>query len=90
MIEKYNHLRLKDTAYAPWVINHSSLSDKLSMPRMLSPFVSKEKKIDVLVNEKVIQWVYDNRYDTNTLIEDIKDTYDKFIKHYQSLVISKE
>ena len=82
LIEKYNHLRLKDTAYVPWVYNHSSLSNKLSMPRMLSPFVSKEKKIDVLVNEKVIQWVYDNRYNDSTSIEDIKDAYESFIGQY--------
>lgn len=82
MIKKYNHLRVKDSAYAPWVLNHSSLFRTLSMPKMLSPFVNKNNKLDKLVNDKVIQWVFDNRYDNNTSRKNIEDDYQKFIKNY--------
>jgi hypothetical protein len=57
----------------------------LDMPKMLSPFIIKDDKKEVLVNDKLINWVYDNRYDSNTSIENIKESYEKFIEEYKQL-----
>jgi hypothetical protein len=55
------------------------------MPKMLSPFIIKDDKKVVVVNDKLINWVYDNRYDSNTSIENIKESYEKFIEEYKQL-----
>ena len=88
MIENYNYLRLKYNSSIPWVHNHDSiysLSYMLYMPKMLSPFIIKDDKKVVVVNDKLINWVYDNRYDSNTSIENIKESYEKFIEEYKQL-----
>ena len=52
------------------------------MPKMLSPYIIKDKKMEVLLNDKVIQWVFDNRFDSNTSRKNIEDDYQKFLKNY--------
>ena len=82
MIKEYKSLRLKSTASIPWVHYHDSLSRIFNMPKMLSPFMATDKNKEVVVNEKLIKWVYENRYDNNTSIKNIKKSYDEFIKQY--------
>lgn len=52
------------------------------MPKMLSPFIFKNGKNEVILNDKLINWVYDNKYDSDTSKENIREEYDKFIKSY--------
>jgi len=82
MIEQYNHLRLKDNAYAPWVSDSDSLSRILNMPKMLSPFITENGEVKELTNEKVVNWVYDNKHNSATSKDHIRDEYDKFIKEF--------
>lgn len=51
------------------------------MPKMISPFIIKDKKLTVSLNSKVYDWVYENRYDNNTTKDDIIKSYELFIKN---------
>lgn len=90
MIEEYNSLRLKEGAFAPWLHHHSSLSSTFQMPKMLSPYIVEKENIMVtikpLINQKLLQWVYDNRYNESTTREDIENQYNAFIKQFKDLI----
>lgn len=90
MIEEYNSLRLKGEAFAPWVHYHSSLSTTFQMPKMLSPYVVKREDakttLEVLTNDKLLEWVHQNRYYTSTTKEDIKNSYKTFIEDYNKII----
>ena len=53
---------------------------------MLSPYIKEVNEIKVLVNDKFFNWVYDNRYNSETTVENIKSFYDKFIIDFESIV----
>jgi hypothetical protein len=80
--KKYNNLRLKDNAYIPWLWNIYSTSINLPIPFMLSPYFcienNENKKLEYRVNNKLIDWVYKNRYNETTTKEEIKTTYEQF------------
>jgi hypothetical protein len=82
-IEEYFDLRIKDGVYAPYV-HHYFVDDNiyLSFPKMLSPFVreevDKKKSLKVVVNDKVIDWVYENRFNSDVSKETIKEKYKSF------------
>lgn len=84
-IEEYKHLRIKDTAYIP-MVGSKGLSNFKFVPKMLSPYIKEGKKIIVLTNDKFFDWVYTNKYDTKTTLEDIKSSYEQFIKEFESIV----
>jgi hypothetical protein len=84
-IEEFSALRLADDCREPYVyhfyFNHSF---NIPYPKMLSPFVRKEhqkweKSINVVLNEKVINWVFDNRFSLKTTKKDIVEGYEKFL-----------
>jgi len=82
--KKYNHLRLKDNAFIPWLWNIYSNSINIPIPSMLSPYFTiqedENKKLKYRIDDKLIDWVYNNRYDETTTKEDIKATYEQFRK----------
>ena len=88
-IEKYFTLRLKDDAHESYVYHYQfDYYLNLQYPKMLSPYISVEDENDktelkIVLNEKLYEWVYKNRYDEKTTIEEIKDCYQKFIKEYE-------
>jgi len=51
---------------------------------MLSPYFALEedenKKLEYRIDDKLIDWVYNNRYNETTTKEDIKATYEQFRK----------
>lgn len=84
LIEQYNHLRIKDTSFIPWV-GSKGLSDFKFVPKMLSPYIKVGDKIEEYTNDKLFNWVYENRYYDDTTIENIKDSYDKFIEEFKEV-----
>ena len=86
MIKKYHHLRLQNNAFVPWAHWHTSLLDIMKMPRMLSPFINKNEKSEVSINNKLFNWVYDNRYDRNTSKDEIIASYKEFENEYNQFV----
>jgi len=81
-------LRLKDNAFIPYVY-HYRFDDHIYLPypKMLSPFVSEEYeerkyRLKVVLNDKVYDWVFENRYDTKTTREEIIETYKRFLETF--------
>ena len=84
-IEEYKHLRIKDTAFIP-MVGSIGLSNFKFVPKMLSPYIKEGDKINVLTNDKFFDWVNTNKYDSKTTLEDIKNSYEQFIKDFESIV----
>ncbi|MFM9946275.1 MAG: ATP-binding protein [Bacteroidia bacterium] len=93
-IEEFFNLRIKDKASKHYVY-HYTINENISgsIPVMLSPFVRKSNysehhwhgvgTLEMSLNEKVYDWVFDNRYDSKTTMEEIKATYKLFCEKYK-------
>lgn len=84
--ELYSNLRIKENSWISYV-NQYSIDNNIHIlfPKMLSPFVREEqddgtKVLRLILNDKLIDWVYENRYDNVTTREQIKEAYENFIK----------
>ncbi|KJF45084.1 HD domain-containing protein [Draconibacterium sediminis] len=88
-VEKYFKLRLKDDAHEAYVYHYRfDYYLNLRYPKMLSPFISVEDgndktELQLVLNDKLYNWVYENRYDEKTTLEDIKEYYQMFIDEYK-------
>ncbi|WP_373708925.1 ATP-binding protein [Kaistella sp.] len=91
-LKNYNYLRLKQNAKIPYLC-HYQLSHIISFdyPKMASPYVvtedykaKREDKytVSIVINDKVLDWVFENRFDTNTTRENIISAYDEFITEF--------
>lgn len=87
-IEKYFKLRLKDDAHEAYVYHYRfDYNLNLQYPKMLSPFISVEDgndktELQLVLNDKLFNWVYENRYDEKTTLEEIKEYYKEFTDEY--------
>jgi len=88
-IEDFFSLRLKENAYIPYVYHFNFDSNIfLPYPKMLSPFVSEEYernkyKLKEVLNDKVYDWVYKNRYNKNTTRDEIITSYKVFLETFK-------
>ncbi|MDN5090918.1 HD domain-containing protein [Aliarcobacter butzleri] len=88
---KYLKIRLKNQVYFE-AMGTYGLHGYFNVPIMLSPFViitneNKDKRVETKINDKLINWVYDNRFDEKVTKEEIKNTYDEFIIEFKEIVI---
>ena len=94
-LKKYYKLRLCDNAYLDYLY-HFRISHYLEInyPKMVSPYVVEEVdsyngneryKSTTNLNEKLYEWVFNNRYDTITTKEEIIEAYDEFIKEFKDI-----
>lgn len=88
-IEKYFKLRLKDNAHESYVY-HYKLDPylKLQYPKMLSPYISVQDgedktELQLVLNKKLYDWVFENRYKHETTLEEIKESYQEFVNEYK-------
>ena len=85
-VEEYFILRLRKEAHISYVRNYMFDSNVyIPYPKMLSPYVrelKKDEKIELkeVLNEKLFEWVFQNRYDINTTKEQIIEGYKSFCK----------
>ncbi|MES2132573.1 MAG: hypothetical protein V4506_09490 [Bacteroidota bacterium] len=95
-VEKYFKLRLKDDAHEAYVYHYRfDYYLNLQYPKMLSPYISVEDvnnkaELQLVLNEKLYDWVYKNRYDDKTTLDEIKDTYQKFTDEYKIEELNKD
>ncbi len=88
-IEKYFKLRLTEEAHEAYVYHYRfDYFLNLQYPKMLSPYISvkdgnDKTELQLVLNDKLYSWVYKNRYDDKTTIEEIKGHYQKFIDEYK-------
>lgn len=86
---KYIKLKLKERVNFD-KMGIYGLNSYFKIPTMLSPFIvvtNKDKKVQIKINDKLINWVYDNRFDEKVTKEEIKNTYDEFISEFKEIVI---
>ncbi|MFN8313912.1 MAG: ATP-binding protein [Cyclobacteriaceae bacterium] len=87
--EKYFKLRLKDDAHEAYVYHYRfDYYLNLQYPKMLSPYISIEDgndktELKLVLNDKLYNWVYKNRYDDKTNLDEIKEYYQKFVEEYK-------
>ncbi len=88
-LAKYEKLRLKDNADKSWLRELNVNIYGIKVPSMLSPYFSmckdedymfscRDSKLEYRVNDKVIKWVYKNRFDKKTTKAEIKSAYKQF------------
>ena len=75
-------LRIKDGAFKPYLY-HYIIDNNISIPypEMLSPFVREDNgngecMLNWSLNENIVNWIYENRYDANTTRKQIEDGYE--------------
>lgn len=87
--EENKKLRLKDDAGFGYVYEYFLEGNfKIAYQKMLSPYVRIEQadrrsQLSIVLNDNFYQWVYENRYNPETTIEEIKDGYAKFVEKYE-------
>lgn len=87
-LEKFFSLRIKDNARKSFVYHYVIDNNiYLAFPKMISPFIHEENAeeksvLKVVINEKLIDWVYENRYENKTTKEEIRNAYNKFLLEY--------
>lgn len=91
-LNRYNKLRLQDNAQLPYLYHfHVSHTISFEYPKMASPFVviensneERENKynVSIVLNDKVYDWVFENRFDKTTTKDDIIKAYDEFVKEF--------
>jgi len=88
-LKKYEKLRLKTDAHKSWLRELDINVYGIKIPSMLSPYFSlcenedymfscRNAKLEYRVNDKLIEWVYKNRYDKKTTKVEIKFAYEQF------------
>lgn len=93
-MNKYIKLRLKDEAHEGYLSTYTFDSHvNIKYPKMLSPFISVEKmssnaRMRVELNDKLYNWVYLNRFDTNTTLKEIRENYKKFIEEFNVEILN--
>lgn len=96
-LKKYNKLRLREDAFLPYLYHFKfSHSVDFIYPKMASPFVVEEFENEdsknrynasIILNEKLYHWVFENRYETSTTREDIKNYYKKFTEEFSLEIV---
>jgi len=85
----YFKLRIKDNINLPYVNRVPIESDTfIKSPSMISPFTkkinpNKNNEILITVNESLYNWVYENRFEQETTLDEIIATYKLFLKDYE-------
>ena len=94
-LEEFFSLRLKDNAFIPHVDHYKfDVHIYLPYPKMLSPFVSKEYeekkyRLKEVLNDKIYDWVFENRYDSKTTRKEIIKSYSLFTETFKVKDLNK-
>lgn len=80
----FKKLRVKNNSFIPWVTLNMHCISIIDLPIMLSPFIKENDRVIGFVNEKLYEWVYENRFYDEVTIEEIKTTYIDFINKYKN------
>ena len=62
------------------------VSEKISYPRTVCPYVVKDDKLEWDCSEKVIEWVYKNKTDDTVSREDIESEFNKMRNELSDIV----
>lgn len=93
-LKKYFDLRIKNESHTPY-LRHYNLDGNIyfPFPKMLSPFLNhtiefNQGTLKEVINDKLIDWVYDNRHNLDTTREQITNAYKLFCKDYNIELIN--
>ena len=78
--EKYDALRINSDWYEPTFYGYN-----FDVPVMLCPYLhTPDDKLKFLVDDKLINYVYEHRYHKEVTKEKIKETYDMFHEDFKN------
>ncbi|MBX2904454.1 MAG: ATP-binding protein [Taibaiella sp.] len=89
-IAEFASLRLRDNAHRPYIQPFQFVDGvNFPFPKMLSPFLNEfhgtgVKKMTTKLNDSLYEWVYENRYNSETSLEQIKSAYAAFCEKINS------
>lgn len=95
-VAEYPNLRIKPNSFKPYVFKYQYFHDvKFEYPEMLSPFVAvitaeNLRELQLVLNEEVYNWTYENRFEEKTTLEEIKQSYTKFAEEFNIDDLNKE
>ncbi|MBA4849004.1 ATP-binding protein [Emticicia sp. BO119] len=95
-LNKYKHLRLKDNFLIPYVSNEEVYNGiYIPYPKMLSPYIREENlsssvALKLVINNELIDWVYNNKYYTETTKEQIEKAYEEFCNDFHVEVLNSD
>ncbi len=87
-VEEYKELRIKKNCFPRGFGDHTFNRIKKDYPVMICPYIrcagngnsnSQSHKLKESVTENLYKMVYDNRYDESVTLEQIKETYQRFL-----------
>jgi len=88
-LNRYEKLRVKNNSHINYTSKyHIAYEFNFDYPIMMSPFVRESVKtgtqyhLKAETNDQLFQWVFDNRFDTSTTIDEIKESYSKFVEEF--------
>ena len=94
-VDKYKSLRIKEI-FSVFGSNDFTFSGiRQSYPKMICPYIKvynenepdqDYRKLKVSVSDKLYQYVYANRFDESVTLEQIKETYQLFLKDMEQYV----
>ena len=91
-LEKYKFLCIKNDSFKEYVDEYNFDENiDIVYPKMLSPYVSVSINIynsvlEERLNDKIYNWVFENRFDSETTITDIKEAYSNFINDFEDII----
>ncbi|GLU57330.1 ATP-binding protein [Dyadobacter frigoris] len=89
---KYKNLELESEVFIPYAPAVAiGPSFKINYPKMVSPYIfpknAEEPLLIKSMNEKLFNWVYDNRRDGSVTKEQIVKAYNEFCKEMEMLLV---
>lgn len=79
--EKYDALRINSDWYEPTFYGYN-----FDVPVMLCPYLhTPDDKLKFLVDDELINYVYEHRYHQEVTKEQIKETYDMFHEDFKKV-----
>lgn len=94
-VDKYKSLRIKEIFSVFGSNDFTFRGIRQSYPKMICPYIKvynenepdqDYRKLKVSVSDKLYQYVYDNRFDESVTLEQIKETYQLFLKDMEQYV----
>ncbi len=85
--DAFYKLRVKNNSFIPWINLNKFCISIFELPIMLSPFIIEDSTVKPFLNDKLYNWVYENRYYDDVTLKEIEEIYNAFVEKYKELVI---
>lgn len=87
-LKEFLLLRIQDDAFIPYTSTYKFVEifpikySKMVLPYIIKKTETGKNEFKICINEKLYEWVYNNRYDKNITKEEIIKAYNKFTEEF--------